>query len=382
MLILLDCRPLQQEGRDSERSRFIISCVHILSRERGIDWLFLADGALPVDWLPVSLGKLLPRRTLAGMGGWKLWYDWQLPLATRRYKPDIVMTTAGIASGRLSVPQCVWMPERVQGKGGKKKKYRRMYQKRLPGTLLRAQCIFTFSAKDKEFLISQVKEVGQSKSIGQSEDVATRIFVVPPAVDSSPGPDPQEKKQVKETWSAGKEYFFTDIAAAGQKEIVALLKSFSLFKKRQRSNMQLVLAGKGLAPDKALADLLATYKYRGDIHWAPPLSEEEGLRLAGASYAILFPFEKDSLGLHLLNAWNTGVPVITTTAVYPPELAGEAVLLAQPGDPASLAAQLMLIYKDEGLRNQLIGKGVEQGRTYSWERSAAIVWAGITAINN
>lgn len=381
MLILLDCRPLQQEGRDSERSRFIISCIHILSREQGINWLFLADGALPVDWLPVSRGKLLPRRTLAGIGGWKLWYDWQLPLTTRRYKPDIVMTTAGIAAGRLRVPQCIWMPEQVQGKGGKRKKYRRLYQKRLSATLLRAQSIFTFSAKDKEFLVSRAKEMGQSRGLG-SADAAARIFVVPPAVDSSPGPDPQEKEKVKETWAAGKEYFFTDIAAAGQKEIVGLLKSFSLFKKRQRSNMQLVLAGKELGPDKATADLLATYKYRGDIHWTPPLSEEEELWLAGASYAILFPFDKDNLGLQLLNAWNSGVPVITTAGAYPPELAGEAVLFAQPGDPASLAAQLMLIYKDEGLRSQLIGKGMERGRTFSWERSTAIVWAGITAINN
>jgi len=357
MLILLDCRPLQQEGPDSERSRFIISCVTALAREQGVGWLLLADGALPVDWLPLSGGKLLSRRTLPGIGG-RWWYNWQLPLTARRYKPDLVMTTGGIAAGRLSVPQCVWMSAAPK-KGS--------------STLVRAQTIFSFSEKDRQLLIGQMKGIGQSAAAGD------RIFVVPPAIDPSPGPDPQQIKQVKETWSEGKEYFYTEVGAAGQKEIVEVLKSFSLFKKRQRTNMQLVLAGRDSTPDKGLAELLATYKYRGDIHWIGSPSPEEGLRLAGASYAILFPWHKESLGLQLLNAWNTGVPVITTAAACLPELAGEAVLYVQPGDPATLAAQLMLIYKDEGLRSRLIGKGMERGRSFSREGSTAVVWAGITA---
>lgn len=371
MLILLDCRPLQQEGPDSEKSQFIFSCITFLSGEQGVEWLFLADGGLGVDWLPViPRSQLLTRRTLPGVGGWKLWYDWQIPAIVKRYQPDLVMTTGGLtaAAGRLRVPQCVWMPERAAGKGAGKKAYSRIYQKKLTGSLLQAQAIFSFSQKDKDFF------VGQSAGVA----VADKIFVVPVAADERSPLTAGEREKVKETYTEGKEYFFTAVAGVGQKEVVELLKSFSLFKKRQRSNMQLVLAGKDPASNKPLADLLATYKYREDIHWRGSPSSADEARLAGASYAILIPFDRDDLGIRLLAAWNAGVPVITTVPACLPEMAGEAVLYAQPGDQASLAGQLMSIYKDESLRSSLIGKGMERGRSFSWERSAGKVWEGIT----
>jgi glycosyltransferase involved in cell wall biosynthesis len=370
MLILLDCRPLQQERPESEKRRFIISCLTVLSGELGVEWLFLADGGMGVEWLAgIPHSQLLRKRTIPGTGGWKLWYDWQIPATVKRYKPDLVMTTGGVAAGRLRVPQCVWMPERAAGKGPGKKNYGRIYQKRLEGSLLQAQTIFTFSAKDKEFFISR----------SAAAAVAGKIFVVPVAPDEGGDLTAGEKSVIKGAYAEGKEYFFTDVAGVGQKEVVELLKSFSLFKKRQRSNMQLVLAGKDPASDKPLADLLATYKYREDIHWAGYLSLADGFRLAGSSYAIVFPFDRDNLGIHLLNAWKAGVPVITTSSACLPEMAGEAVMYAQPGDQASLAGQLMLIYKDESLRSRLIGKGREQGRSFSRERSIGEVWAGITA---
>jgi glycosyltransferase involved in cell wall biosynthesis len=49
------------------------------------------------------------------------------------------------------------------------------------------------------------------------------------------------------------------------------------------------------------------------------------------------------------------------------EMAQGAVLGVAPGDPAALAAQLMRIYKEEDLRQELIGKGFERLRVYSRE---------------
>src|SRR5258708_33692232 len=207
MLILLDCRPLQQEGPDSEKSRFIISCINIVSGEQGVEWLFLADRAFGADWLPGISGasgkasaagghRVLTKRTLPGMGGWKLWYDWQIPSTVKRYKPDLVMTTGGIAAGRLRVPQCVWMPERAAGKGPGKKNYARIYKKRLTGSLLQAQTIFSFSEKDKDFFIGQ--------SVGAA--VCDKIFVVPPAADEQPLLSSGEKDKVKETYTEGTAY--------------------------------------------------------------------------------------------------------------------------------------------------------------------------------
>ncbi len=364
-------------GADNEKSRFIISCANILSGEQGIEWLFLADGARPAEWLSgPSKHRLLTRRIFPGKAGWKIWYDWQIPLAVKKYKPDLVMTTGDlIAADRIKVPQCVWMTERGKDNRRGKKRITPADAKRLAATLQSAQVIFSFSEKEKEFFLRQAAD----------PKVAGKILIVSPAADEVfPLPSGQ-KENLKERYAEGKEYFLTAVSGAGPAEVVDLLKAFSLFKKRQRSNMQLVLAGGNPALDKDLGSRLATYKHRQDIHWTRHLPEQEWGLLAGASYAIVAPFERDELGIPVLNAWKTGVPVITTTAgtvsltagtASLPDITG-AVLYAQPGDPASLAGQLMLIYKDEGLRSSLIGKGTILGETFSWERSAGEVRAGI-----
>ena len=112
-----------------------------------------------------------------------------------------------------------------------------------------------------------------------------------------------------------------------------------------------------------------SYKYRRDVHWPAGLPEAERMRLLAAAYGFVFLFPGDSLGIPVMDAWRVGVPVITAAAGYLPEMAGEGVLYARPGDPASLAGQLMSLYKDERLRGDLIEKGKDRVGSFSGERS-------------
>jgi glycosyltransferase involved in cell wall biosynthesis len=79
------------------------------------------------------------------------------------------------------------------------------------------------------------------------------------------------------------------------------------------------------------------------------------------------PVEGNSLGTTLLNTWKAGIPVIAAGGGLLEEMAQGAVLSVVPGDPASLAAQLMRIYKEEQLREELTRKGFERLKVYSRE---------------
>jgi glycosyltransferase involved in cell wall biosynthesis len=128
-----------------------------------------------------------------------------------------------------------------------------------------------------------------------------------------------------------------------------------LFKKRQLSNLQLVIAG---AQTEALRERLETYKYRGDIHWADAgVAGADPYDVMGAAYAVLFPFEDGSLGTSLLNAWKGGVPALVARSSRLREMADDAAMIAGVDDPAALAGYMMSVYKDETQRNALIEKG-------------------------
>jgi hypothetical protein len=96
MLVLLDCRPLQHIGSDSEKSRLVISFAAALARDRGINWVLLADHTYKPGLFPGLAGMpVLTRRALPGRMGWVLWYDWLIPRIVRKLKPDAVMLTGG-----------------------------------------------------------------------------------------------------------------------------------------------------------------------------------------------------------------------------------------------------------------------------------------------
>jgi glycosyltransferase involved in cell wall biosynthesis len=182
-----------------------------------------------------------------------------------------------------------------------------------------------------------------------------------------------DREKAKAQFAEGKEYFFTDITGVKEDELVELLKAFSRFKKRLHSNLKMVLAGYPAAAVKVIDEKLDSYKYRQDVIW---YREYTGLLAAGA-YAIIRPFPRVDLGLAVMEAWKSGVPVVTVSGSATGDIAGvagDAVLYARPGDAGSLAENLMLIYKDERLRASLIEKGSSRLKDFSPEAAADAIW--------
>ncbi len=156
--------------------------------------------------------------------------------------------------------------------------------------------------------------------------------------------------------------------------MVYLLKAFSGFKKRQLSNLQLLLAGE---PQGDIKEKLETYKYRQDVHWCG-VSEARDGKVPAAAYAALYLFADDSPGRPMLEAWAAGVPVLVTAGTLLAEMAEDAALPATAEDPTALAGHLMSIYKDEAVRGRLIEKGFSRLPEFTVEESNTRVWAVIS----
>ena len=363
MRILLDCRPLQSPGAGAEKSRLIFAAVNALSAAEGTEWILLFDSRYRPDAFPGLPGEVAIRRALPGLAGWRYWYDRQIPRLAKQKAVDQVWLTGGIsglrtvpaAAGR-TVPVCVWMPERVdpqqiaaehtRGSG-----LRLLYRRGLRSGLKHAAAIICYSNRDREWLMAH------------RPDLQGKIEVLHAIPDETIKPlHPEEKERIKTEHTQGMEYFFADVTGCGEGAVVSLLKEFSFFKKRQQSRMRLVLTGNSGVRGQ-IAERLSHYKYRHDVDWSwasPP-------DLAGAAYAVILLPDSNGLGTTLLNRWAAGVPVIAASGGLMEEMSQGAVLQMSPEDPASLAAQLMRIYKEEDQRTELIGKGFERLKMYSHE---------------
>jgi len=87
--------------------------------------------------------------------------------------------------------------------------------------------------------------------------------------------------------------------------------------------------------------------------------------------ALLLPSLFESFGLPIVEAMASGCPVVTSNCYGTREIAGDAAILVEPRSVEAIAEGIQRALTDSTLRQQLIAKGREHARPFTWERCAA-----------
>jgi glycosyltransferase involved in cell wall biosynthesis len=186
--------------------------------------------------------------------------------------------------------------------------------------------------------------------------------------------DWRQKEKIKDQYSTGKEYFLYSGTIDTQHNLINLLKAFSFFKKRQKSNMQLILASTAGIKDAVFTKSLASYKYRTEVQLLERCSMETLAAVTAAAYALVYPVLYEGFCTSAAEAMQCGTPVITTNSSSLPEICGDAALYANSSDFNDIADKMMLLFKDEDKRNELIIKGLQQATQFNREKTAVRIW--------
>jgi glycosyltransferase involved in cell wall biosynthesis len=296
---------------------------------------------------------------------WKLWFDLRVPVLLKKWKADLFLSPDGFCSLTSSIPQCLVVHDLayLHFPSFNKRSHRYFYQRYTGKYIRKAKSIATVSDFSRQDIIRHFPEAQDKTSIVYSG--VKEIFA--PASLSI-------REQTRERYTGGKEYFFYSGAIHPRKNLINLLKAFSLFKKRQRSSMKLVLTGRLAWKYEGFLQDLRHYKYREDVVLTGYVEDKELALLTAAAYAMIYPSLHEGFGVPVLEAMRSGVPVITSIHSSMQEIAGEAALYADPAQPVSIAEQMMRIYKDESLRNQLVEKGRQVSQPFTWDRTAGLLW--------
>ena len=84
---------------------------------------------------------------------------------------------------------------------------------------------------------------------------------------------------------------------------------------------------------------------------------------------FVFPSLYEGFGLPPLEAMAAGTPVITSNVSSLPEVVGDAALLIDPMDAGAIADAMARVLGDAALRAELVRRGHERVKAFSWERS-------------
>lgn len=156
-----------------------------------------------------------------------------------------------------------------------------------------------------------------------------------------------------------------------RKNIETLLEAYSRLPSTLRQRWPLILSGfHGWRSDAIHARIEAAQR-EGWVRYLGFVSGEELPILFSGARLFAFPSHYEGFGLPVLEALNSGVPVVCSSSSSLPEVTGGAALMCPPLDVECLTSNLRKALEDEEWRAIAIDQGLKHAATYSWERCAA-----------
>ncbi|MCR5323412.1 MAG: glycosyltransferase family 4 protein [Lachnospiraceae bacterium] len=141
-----------------------------------------------------------------------------------------------------------------------------------------------------------------------------------------------------------KKYFLFISTIEPRKNIPTIVRAYEEYCDRFGTDYSLILAG-GLGwKYDAILEAIENSRYRKNIILPGFISEKDKILLLNNADIFLFPSLYEGFGLPILEAFEFGVPVITTNVSSMPEVAGDAAFyINDPYDSHALANQMNLV---------------------------------------
>lgn len=203
-----------------------------------------------------------------------------------------------------------------------------------------------------------------------------RAFVTSLAADSlfKPVTDKDEIYKAKKKYKIPESDYFLCLASHldPRKNIFHLIKSFvRLISDNPQLNVNLVLIGSLRFEREDVSKALQEFdNYKNRIIFTGYVPDEYLSAIYNGSVAFVFPSLYEGFGLPILEAMQSGTPVISSNTTSLPEVAGDAAVLVDPRDQDMLCKAMLTVLEDSDLREQLIDKGLARAKMFSWERCA------------
>ena len=215
-----------------------------------------------------------------------------------------------------------------------------------------------------EFVAAEIDEI-----FGPRLRSSGRLIVIPLGVPRL-GTDAKMPAAVAE--SVGDAPFVLAVATLEpRKNLAHLVSAFGILA-ATHPDLRLVIAGRDgparPAVDAAIARLPSEIRDR--VVLAGHVNDAGRRALLDTARVLAYPSIYEGFGFPLLEAMSASLPVVAARAGSIPEVAGDAALLVEPTDERGLAEALDRVLSDDALRSQLVARGHDRVRTFSWPATA------------
>ena len=296
---------------------------------------------------------------------WYLFFQYGIPLKLRHIKPDLFLSTDGWIPTRLDVPvvnvihdlNFVHHPEYV------KPVVRRYYERFFPTFARNATRLATVSAYSRQDIHETYQvPLDRIDVVYSGNNPAYKHYTI------------AQQNDVKQRYTGGEDYFLFVGLIHKRKNLDNIFRAFDLFKESTGSAVKLVVVGdkKWWAGD--IEDAYLQMRHRDDVVMMGRQPNEVVYELTASTVAVVYTSLFEGFGLPIVDAFNAGVPIITSNVTAMPEIAGDAALIVDPHSPKEIADAMERLLTDKDLREELLRRGQARKDLFTWDRTAELLW--------
>lgn len=297
-----------------------------------------------------------------------IWFDFSIPKILKKYKADLFLSPDGYLSLRTKVPQLAVIHDinfvhRPDDLPWLIEKYYNYFFPRFARIAKRIATVSFYSKEDiaRSFKISYDK-------IDVVYDGINQIFE--PLSE-------KEKTVVRKKYTGGAEYFLFVGALHPRKNVSGLLNAFDAFKIDTDNNIKLIIVGGEMHKTGDIFETFDNMRNKNDVIFTGRVATDELHDIFGAALALTFVPFFEGFGIPVVEAMTAGVPVICSNTTSIPEVGGNAVIYADPMKIDQITNAMLKIAIDKDLRQELIEKGFEQKKKFSWDETAYLLWESV-----
>ena len=196
-----------------------------------------------------------------------------------------------------------------------------------------------------------------------------KIRVVPFGVDRSFFVEsPGDRSRQRDRWRIPEHAFVVlHVGSTVERKNVPLVIQ-AVARLRAEADAYLLQVGGRLTGDQD--DLVDRLGLRPFVRSVPAADETTLRRAYRAADVLLFPSLYEGFGFPVLEAFASGVPVVTSGAGGLREVGGDATIVVEARDPGAYVQAILELGEDEDHRDALAERGRIRARQFTWQKTA------------
>jgi len=232
----------------------------------------------------------------------------------------------------------------------------------MPRLARRARAVITVSEAAKQEIVEWFRVAPE------------RITVIPHGIDPAFVPlaagDPQAA-QVRQRHDLPADFILAVGSVEPRKNLERLLEAVHLLRDRPGTrDVRLVHAGPEGWRTEEISAAVRRLSLDGAVRFLGHVPAADLRVLFGAARAFVYPSLWEGFGIPVLEAMACGCPVVASGVGSIPEVAGGAALLVDPESVEDIAASIASVWSGDQVRADLVRRGLERARSFTWDRAA------------